>query len=76
MSIAALLASQEGDAWRTIPTTVLLGRDDALNPTEHQEWARAQLDDVRIIDSDHFILFRQPDIVADLIEEAFRPAAD
>lgn len=74
MSLAAVLGSQHDDAWRTIPTTVLLGRNDDGNPTECQDWARAHFDDVRIIDSDHFIPFRHPDVVADLIEQALRPA--
>ena len=70
MSIAAAVGPQQGDAWRTIPTTVLLGRNDERNPAEDQDWARSHLADVRLIDSDHFIPFRQPEVVADLIEEA------
>jgi pimeloyl-ACP methyl ester carboxylesterase len=70
MSLTALLASQQADAWRTIPTSVLLGRDDELIPAPLQHWARSHFRDVRVIDSDHFIPFRCPETVADLIMEA------
>lgn len=70
MSLAALLGTQQNDAWRTIATTVLLGRDDELVPGDSQDWARAHFDDARIIDSDHFVLFRAPEIVAGIVAEA------
>jgi pimeloyl-ACP methyl ester carboxylesterase len=70
MSLTALLGSQQEEAWRTIPTSVLLGREDELVPAPLLEWARSHFHDVRIIDCDHFMLFRCPDTVADLVVEA------
>ena len=37
-----------------------------------RKWAEAQLDDVRAIDTDHFIIFRRPEVVAQLVLEALR----
>lgn len=51
-------------AWQTIPTTVLIGRADHLIGEDEREWMRTNLSDVRFIDSDHFIIFRQPELVA------------
>jgi hypothetical protein len=70
MSLTALLAAQQHEAWRTIPTSVLLGRDDDLVPAPLRDWARSHFQDTRIIESDHFILFRCPDALADLRVEA------
>lgn len=70
MSLAALTGTQTHDAWRTIPTTIVLGRDDDLTPSDCQEWARRHFDDVHLVDSDHFILFRAPDLLADIISNA------
>ena len=35
--------------------------------------ADEHLDDVRVIDTDHFIIFRYPEVVAQLVLEALRP---
>jgi pimeloyl-ACP methyl ester carboxylesterase len=70
MSLTALLAPQRGDAWRSTPTTLVLGRHDDLNPKELQDWACNHFDDVRIIESDHFIPLRLPDTLADIIAGA------
>jgi hypothetical protein len=35
-----------------------------------RKWAEAHLSDVRVIDTDHFIIFRRPDLVAELVLEA------
>lgn len=56
-------------AWAEIPTTVLLGVRDNLTGAEARAWARQAVDDVRDIDTDHFMLFNRPDIVADVILE-------
>jgi pimeloyl-ACP methyl ester carboxylesterase len=77
VSLRAVTDANPGQAWATIPFTVLLGRSDLLVPVEEtvQEIANLLADkvpdqaDVRIIDSDHFIPFRQPDAVADVILE-------
>jgi pimeloyl-ACP methyl ester carboxylesterase len=66
-----------GRAWATIPFTVLLGRNDPLIPvegavkeaTEVTEGVLHGAPDIRIIDCDHFIIFRKPGVVADLILE-------
>ena len=29
-----------------------------------RKWADEQLDDVRVIDTDHFVIFRHPEVVA------------
>lgn len=69
MAIEAVLARPVAEAWRTVPTTVLLGRtDDAIGP-EIQSWATSHLDDVRLVDSDHFIIWRKPEVIADVVLE-------
>ena len=35
-----------------------------------REWAEEHLDDVRVIDTDHFIIFRHPEVVAQLVLDA------
>ena len=37
------------------------------------KWAGEHLEDVRVIDTDHFIIFRHPEIVAQLVLEALGP---
>ena len=65
------LGAQPEAAWETTPTTVLIGeRDDLLSEADRQ-WAEEHVDDVRVIDSDHFI-FRQPEIAGQLVLEALR----
>lgn len=56
-------------AWAEIPTTVLLGAQDNLTGAEARAWAREAVADVRDIDTDHFMLFNRPDVVADVILE-------
>jgi len=77
VSLRAVTEPNPGKAWATIPFTVLLGKSDPLIPAEEavQEITDLTADtiqgqpDIRIIDSDHFIPFRNPDVVADLILE-------
>jgi pimeloyl-ACP methyl ester carboxylesterase len=61
---------QTAAAWQTTPTTVLIGRDDQLVPPKERQWAVDNLEDVRILDSDHFIIFRAPDRVSSTVLEA------
>lgn len=69
IALEAMLAPPVAEAWRTVPTTVLLGRmDDAVGP-EIRSWASSHLDDVRLVDSDHFILWRKPEVIADVVLE-------
>ena len=57
-------------AWQSIPTTVLLGRDDDLISAEEREWVTTHVPDVRPLDCDHFIQFREPQAVVDIVLEA------
>ena len=57
-------------AWQTIATTVLAGRSDPLLTDAERRWATDHLDDVRLLDTDHFIIFRQPEVVATAVLEA------
>ena len=73
MRVVGLHGAQPDAAWETTPTTVLIGeRDDLLSEVDCQ-WAEEHLDDVRVMDTDHFIIFRHPEVVAELILEAIRP---
>ncbi|MFF2344413.1 esterase/lipase family protein [Pseudarthrobacter sp. NPDC058119] len=56
-------------AWTEIPTTVLLGATDNLTGAEARAWAREAVADVRDVDTDHFMLFNRPDVIADVILE-------
>lgn len=69
----ALGAWAEGEAtcpWRQVATTVVLGRSDATQSPAQQAWAAGRFDDVRIVDSDHFVLWRTPEAVAAVVIEA------
>jgi len=35
-----------------------------------RKWAEERLEDVRVIDTDHFIIFQHPELVARLVLEA------
>jgi pimeloyl-ACP methyl ester carboxylesterase len=69
-------------AWDSIPVTFIIGRFDDLVPSDRVAWAERHFE-VRILDNDHFILFREPGFVADVVIEKLddarrqaRPAAD
>lgn len=69
----ALGAWAEGEAacpWRQVTTTVVLGRSDATQSPAQQAWAAGRFDDVRIVHSDHFVLWRAPEAVATVVVEA------
>lgn len=73
----ALGAWAEGELrypWRRVPTTLVLGRADTTQSHAQQTWAADRFDDVRIVDGDHFILWRTPEVVAAVVEEALRGA--
>ena len=80
VSLRVVTEAIPGRAWATIPFTVLLGRSDPLIPAEDtiREIADLTSDtlharpDIRVIDSDHFIPFRIPNVVAELILEPLR----
>ena len=69
-TLATLTDAQTAAAWETIPTTVLIGRDDSVSEDDVR-WAMNNFSDVRFIESDHFIIFRHPRSVADLVLESF-----
>ena len=52
---------------------MLIGESDKLLSEADRKWADEHLDDVRLIDTDHFIIFRHPELVAQLILEALGP---
>jgi pimeloyl-ACP methyl ester carboxylesterase len=60
-------------AWRTIRTTVLLGRDDDLVTADERAWVTQHVEDVRLLETDHFIVFRQPEAVVAVVQEALHP---
>jgi surfactin synthase thioesterase subunit len=65
-------------AWQTVPTTVVLGRHDELVSADELAWVSEHIKDVRLMDTDHFILFRQPEAITEVVVEALddpgRPA--
>jgi hypothetical protein len=54
--------AQPQAAWETTPTTVLIGQRDNMLSEADRKWAEEHLNDVRVIDTDHFIIFRRPDL--------------
>jgi pimeloyl-ACP methyl ester carboxylesterase len=72
ITMAAMQAPRSA-AWRIIPTTVLLGRTDQLVTDEERRWASDHLDDVRSLETDHFVAFRQPESISDAVIEALDP---
>ena len=68
----ATQGAQPEAAWETTPTTVLIGERDTFSEADRR-WADEHLDDVRVIDTDHFIIFRYPEVVAQLVLEALGP---
>lgn len=57
-------------AWQGIATTVLAGQsDNLLNDTERQ-WATEHIDEVQILDTDHFIIFHHSEVVANAVLDA------
>jgi hypothetical protein len=51
---------------------LVVERDNMLSEAD-RKWAKEHLDDVRVIDTDHFIIFRHPEVVAQLVLEALGP---
>ena len=68
----ATQGAQPDAAWETTPTTVLIGERDTFSEADRRR-ADEHLDDVRVIDTDHFIIFRYPEVVAQLVLEALLP---
>ena len=55
-------------AWDSISAILIIGRFDDLVPTDRVAWAERQFE-VRFVDCDHFIIFREPEFVADVVIE-------
>jgi hypothetical protein len=75
----AILAAQSAEephtpqtaaGWQTTPSTVLIGRDGQLIPQNEKQWAIDNLEDVCLLDNDHFIIFRTPEAVSRTVLEA------
>ncbi|NAZ86070.1 alpha/beta fold hydrolase [Kineococcus indalonis] len=65
--------AQEGPAgWESTPTTVLLGRDDPLVGARQRAEAAQRCADVRVLEGDHFLIWRAPEQVAAVVLEALR----
>ena len=71
---SCFLAPETGQAWRTVPTTILLGQTDSIMSAEQEQWLHAHFSDFRIVGGDHFLPFLQPDLVAEVIAETFTTA--
>jgi hypothetical protein len=51
---------------------VLLGLNDDLVPAEERERANQCTEDVRLLEIDHFIIVRQPELVSKVIIDALQ----
>jgi pimeloyl-ACP methyl ester carboxylesterase len=63
---------QPTTAWRSIPSTVVLGRLDDQPGANDVEGAAAKVPDVRVLECDHFTIFREPASVARAILDGFQ----
>jgi pimeloyl-ACP methyl ester carboxylesterase len=61
-------------AWTSIRSTVMLGADDELMGEDDRRWIAEHFDDVREVDTDHFILFNRPEAIVSVVIEALREA--
>jgi pimeloyl-ACP methyl ester carboxylesterase len=61
-------------AWMSHPTTVLLGEHDDLVTPEEVGFAQSNISDVRLLKTDHFILWRTPEVIIAVIDELLQPA--
>jgi pimeloyl-ACP methyl ester carboxylesterase len=69
ISRSAWMAAPVAEAWRAVPTTVVVGRSDRFVPPENQAEARQRFDDVRFVEGDHFLPFLQPALLSNIIAE-------
>jgi pimeloyl-ACP methyl ester carboxylesterase len=56
------------------PTTVLIGDADELVSSDERQWAIDNLTDVQLLDSDHVVLFRQPEVITQIILDTLQTA--
>jgi pimeloyl-ACP methyl ester carboxylesterase len=59
-------------SWESIPTTVIIGSADDLISADDRAKALEHFEDVQILPTDHFIIFRHPDVVSDAVVHALR----
>ena len=55
--------------WIDADPHVVVHRDNMLSEVD-RKWAEERLEDVRVIDTNHFVIFRHPELVARLVLEA------
>jgi pimeloyl-ACP methyl ester carboxylesterase len=67
---SAWMAAPSAEAWRTVPSTILIGRCDQFIPAELQQQLSMQFQDVRLVDGDHFLPLLHPEVVAEVIAQA------
>lgn len=70
IALAAVLAPPVRAAWREVDTTVILGSADELVSEAQRRWVMGVIGDVRVVDSDHFIPLRHPEVIVEAITEA------
>jgi hypothetical protein len=63
---------QPAAAWLSIPSTVVLGRFDDQPGANDLEGAAARVSDTRVLECDHFTLFREPGSVSRAILDGFQ----
>lgn len=76
-SLRLVTETSSGRAWTTVPFTVVLGQADELVPAAETASSIAELSrpflgraaDVRVVDSDHFVTLRLPELVAEILLE-------
>lgn len=56
--------------WESIPTTVIIGSADPLIPHDVREQAQKRFTDLQILPTDHFVIFRHPEVVSDAVVRA------
>jgi pimeloyl-ACP methyl ester carboxylesterase len=62
---------QPSAAWQSIPSTVVLGRLDDQPGANDVEGAAAEVPDTRVLECDHFTIFREPASVSRAILDGF-----
>lgn len=70
VSVTAILQPPQRAAWREVDTTVLIGASDDLVPAAQQVWVLANVQDTRLVNCDHFLIFREPRLLAAAILES------
>ena len=63
---------QPAAAWLSIPSTVVLGRFDDQPGANDLEGAAARVSETRVLECDHFTLFREPGSVSRAILDGFQ----